>query len=237
MNAMTGILQHLVARVEAIPSFDLLALCIFIISMGVYRFFISRALCDRNSTCYIARIQSVRQAWIETYGMGANPILVVQTFRNKIMISSFMASTSIILVIGGFNFIFGLDLGKIEAEKIFLLANRNPDLEMLRVMLIIVMLLYSFFHFLWHTRELHNMSLIINVPAERLQEVTPLMPAEFLAKMYVNSGIHFTLGIRGYYFMIPLLLWMFHPVLMLFSLLSIMVFLVKRDCGMAAYQR
>ena len=234
---MTNALHNLLARIDSLPPFDLLVLCVFLVSLAVYRYFLGRALGDSNSSCYIARMQSVRRAWIETYGMGANPILVVQSFRNKIMISSFMASTSIILVIGGFNFIFGLDLGKIEAEKIFIIANKNPDLEMLRVMLIIVTLLYSFFHFLWHTRELHNMTLIINVPAERLQEVTPLASADFLAKMYLNSGRHFTLGIRGYYFLIPLLLWMFHPALMLVSLISIMVFLVKRDCGLAAYQK
>jgi uncharacterized membrane protein len=102
-----------------------------------------------------------------------------------------------------------------------------------RVLFFIVVLLYSFFHFLWHTRELHNMALVLKVPGEQLQKISELNPLDFLVKMYVKSGIHFTFGIRGFYFLMPLLLWLFHPSMMLFAFFSIMAFLVKRDLGKA----
>jgi uncharacterized membrane protein len=70
-----------------------------------------------------------------------------------------------------------------------------------------------------------------------LRKISPLQPIDFLRNMYINSSNHFTLGIRGYYFLIPLLLWMFHPLLMIISFFGIMLFLVRRDLGLAPYQR
>jgi uncharacterized membrane protein len=232
-----SILQIFLDWIYKLPCLDLLDLFVFLTGTAVYKIFLVRILKDKQKKYYINQLQSIRKQWIGEYGMGGDPILVVQTLRNKIMISSFMASTALILVIGGFNFIFGIDFGKIKPKSIFLFRLQDPDLEVVKVLLIILVLLYSFFHFLWHTRELHNMSLILNVSESQLQEITPLQPLEYLTNMYINSGIHFTLGIRGYYFLIPLLLWIFHPVIMFFSFFGIMLFLVRRDLGVAPYQK
>lgn len=220
-----------------LPPLDQVDLCIFMAGTGIYKVFLTQILRSNRKTFYIIQVQSIRNAWIEKYGMGEEPVLVVQTLRNKIMISSFMASTALILIIGGFNFVFGMDMGKIEPKSLFFFNLLDPDLQIVKVLLIIIVLLYSFFHFLWHIRELHNMSLILNVPEERLEKITPLRPLDFLTNMYVNSGIHFTLGIRGYYFFIPLILWMFHPAMMMVSFFGIMLFLVRRDLGWAPYQK
>ncbi len=220
-----------------LPGLDLVALVTFLAGTTLYKIFLMHQLHHKEKKFYIHQLQDIRNAWIEKYGMGGDPILVVQTLRNKTMISSFMASTALILIIGGFNFVFGVDFEKIRAGKLFFFSLQDPNLGIVKVLLIIIVLLYSFFHFLWHTRELHNMALILNVPNDQLEQITPLEPLEFLTKMYVNSGIHFTLGIRGFYFLIPLLLWMFHPVIMLFSFCGITLFLIRRDLGIAPYQR
>jgi uncharacterized membrane protein len=234
---MMTMFQVLIDWLGKLPLLDLLDLCIFLAGTMAYKVFLTRILRGNRKTYYLHQLQSIRNAWIERYGMGRDPILVVQTLRNKIMISSFMASTALILIVGGFNLVFGMDMGKIEPKSLFFFNLQDPDLQIVKVLLIIIVLLYSFFHFLWHTRELHNMSLILNVPEEQLKKITPLWPLNFLTNMYVNSGVHFTLGIRGYYFLIPLLLWMFHPAMMIVSFFGIMLFLVRRDLGLAPYQR
>ncbi len=216
---------------------DQIALTVFLVGATLYKLFLMWQLQNEKKPTYVHQLQHIRNAWIEKYGMGTDPILVVQTMRNKIMISSFMASTALIMIIGGFNFVFGVDFEKIKTGKLFFFSLQDPNLGIVKVLLIIIVLLYSFFHFLWHTRELHNMTLILNVPNDRLGGIVSSQPSDFLTKMYVNSGIHFTLGIRGYYFLIPLLLWMFHPAMMLFSFFSIVLFLIRRDLGLAPYQK
>ena len=234
---MMSIFQIFIAWLGKLPLLDLLDLFVFLAGSALYKIFLIQILKDEQKKYYIHQLQSLRRAWIKIYGMGREPILVVQTLRNKIMISSFMASTALILIVGGFNIVFGMDIGKIKPGSLFFFNLQDPDLEIVKVLLIIIVLLYSFFHFLWHTRELHNMSMVLNVPEEQLQKITPLQPLDYLENMYINSGIHFTLGIRGYYFLIPLLLWMFHPAMMLLSFFGIMLFLVRRDLGLAPYQQ
>ncbi len=234
---MIPIMQLFLEWLVHLPRMDLLALFVFLAGTTIYKIFLMQQLGNKEKNYYLHQLQHIRIAWIERYGMGGDPILVVQTLRNKTMVSSFMASTALILIIGGFNFVFGVDFEKIKTGKLFFFSLQDPNLGIVKVLLIIVVLLYSFFHFLWHTRELHNMTLILNVPDEKLRAITPLQPLDFLSRMYINSGIHFTLGIRGYYFLIPLLLWMFHPGMMLFSFFGIVVFLVRRDLGQAPYQR
>lgn len=234
---MISFLQLFWEWLTHLSSLDQAALIVFLGGTTLYKIFLMYQLGNQEKKNNLQQLQNVRIAWIEKYGMGGDPILVVQTLRNKIMISSFMASTSLILIIGGFNVVFGVDFEKMKSGKLFFFSLQDPNLGIVKVLLIIIVLLYSFFHFLWHTRELHNMTLLLNVPDENLKEITPLPPVDYLSRMYINSGIHFTLGIRGYYFLIPLLLWMFHPAMMLFSFFSIVVFLIRRDLGLAPYQR
>jgi uncharacterized membrane protein len=234
---MMSMLQIFWGWLDKLPLLDFADLFIFLAGTMAYKVFLMRILRDTHKRYYVHQLQSIRTAWIEKYGMGVEPILIVQTLRNKIMISSFMASTALIMIIGGFNFVFGMDVVKMKSGSIFFFNFVDADLEIVKVLLIINVLLYSFFHFLWHTRELHNMTLILNVPEEQLRKISPLQPMDFLKNMYLNSGIHFTLGIRGYYFLIPLLLWMFHPLMMMASFFGIMLFLIRRDLGLAPYQR
>ena len=234
---MMVMIQIFWAWIVQLPVLESLALFLFLVGTTSYKIFLSRILRDNTSRYYVDQLQLIRYAWIRKYGMGADPVLVVQTLRNKSMVSSFMASTALILIIGGFNFVFGVDLVKIKSGNIFFFNFVDPNLEVVKVLLIIIVLLYSFFHFLWNTRELHNMSLILNVSEEELARISPIEPMKFLHNMYINSGIHFTLGIRGYYFLMPLLLWMFHPAMMISSFFGIMLCLVRRDLGLAPYQR
>lgn len=76
------------------------------------------------------------------------------------------------------------------------------------------------------------MTLIFNVPEDRIGGMTGGSPVEYMLNTFLSSGIHFSRGIRGYYFIIPLILWMFHPLLMLSSFSGIIYFPVKRDLGM-----
>jgi uncharacterized membrane protein len=236
-HAMIPNLQIFLEWLSKLPILDLIALIVFLAGATLYKIFLALQVKTTEKKYYIHQLQFFRNAWIEKYGMGGNPLLVVQTLRNKTMVSSFMASTALIMIIGGFNVVFGVDFEKIRTGKLFFFSLQDPNLGIVKVLLIIVVLLYSFFHFLWHTRELHNMALVLNVPAEQLQRITSLQPLDFLTKMYINSGVHFTLGIRGFYFLIPLLLWMFHPAMMLFSFFSIVVFLIRRDLGLAQFQK
>jgi uncharacterized membrane protein len=126
---------------------------------------------------------------------------------------------------------------KIASNHIFIFLTPDPYIRVIKIQLMIVTLLYSFFHFLWYARELHQMTLILNVPENQMIETTGGNPVEYMTQLFLSSGFHFSKGIRGYYFIIPLILWMFHPLLMVLSFFSILYFLVKRDLGLVSCQK
>lgn len=230
--------------VRILQIIDWALLYLFVCSIIAYKIFLKKMSKNRIDKLYLKQLQLYRSAWIEKYAMGKEPIVVIHSLRNNIMISSFLASTAIILVIGCLNLLFSTNLSLSTSQMLFI--PHDIFLTKLKILFLILTLSYSFFHFMWYIRELHHMSLILNIPENRLKEVLPVDPGIsnkrlkgdirvdpviFLSTMFLYSGIHFSLGIRGYYALIPLFLWLFHPILMIVSLIGIAFFLVRRDLG------
>ena len=163
--------------------------------------------------------------------MGKDPMVIVQTFRNNIMIASLMASTAIILNVGCLHLLFSPKFGQIPLDNMFFLGSFEPLLRIVKIMSLIITLSYSFFHFTWYIRAVHHMTIIFNVTKEDIKKITNKDPVEFLSRMLLRSGFHFSGGMRGYYLLIPLFLWLFHPLLMLIAFFCIIFFLIKRDFG------
>lgn len=208
--------------------FDWLGLALFLTSLLGYRYFLSFMLKNRPDHLFLGKLQQYRSAWIEAHSGGKDPIVVVQTLRNMIMSTSFLASTSVILIMGAFNLM--PTLGSPEKLQSLRMAGASePSVEVFKILLIIIILAYSFFNFTWHIRQVNYMSFILNLPKDRLDEIEGGDSTPDIARMFLTSGIYFSLGVRGYYFLIPLLMWFFSPILMIIATLLILYILVRRD--------
>lgn len=217
---------ELCARISVL---DWSALLLFVLAVLGYRFFLSLMLRARPDRLYLGKLQAYRNAWIAAHSGDKNSIVTVQTLRNNIMTASFLASTSIILIMGAFSLLGNLH-GLLETLRAFRPGPpTEPAVELLKILLIIVTLWYCFFNFTSHIREVNYMSLILNIPKERLDEIEGGDSTLLLSRIFRSSGIHFSMGMRGYYFLIPLFMWIFSPVLMIFATLLIMLTLLKRD--------
>lgn len=217
---------ELCARISLL---DWLALLFFAAAVAGYRSFLGLMLRARPEQLYLGKLQAYRNAWIAVHSGDKNSIVTVQTLRNNIMTASFLASTAIILIMGAFSLLGNLH-GLVEALRAFRPGPpTEPAVELLKVLLIIVTLWYCFFNFTSHIREVNYMSLILNIPKEKLDEIEGGDSTLLLSQIFLSSGIHFSMGMRGYYFLIPLFMWIFSPVLMIFTTLFIMLTLLKRD--------
>lgn len=208
---------------------DWAALLLFVLAVAGYRAFLSLMLRARPNRLYLGKLQAYRNAWIAAHSGDQNSLVTVQTLRNNIMTASFLASTSIILIMGAFSLLGNLQ-GLVETLRVFRPGPpTEPAVDLLKILLIIVTLWYCFFNFTSHIREVNYMSLILNIPKERLDEIEGGDSTLLLSRIFRSSGIHFSMGMRGYYFLIPLFMWIFSPVLMIFATLLIMLTLLKRD--------
>ena len=207
---------------------DWVALAFFLVGLFGYRFFLSQMLKYRPADLFLGKLQKYRTAWIEAHSGGTDSVVVVQTLRNTIMSASFLASTAVILIIGAFNLLH--TLGRAE-QPLGTLAGVavEPSGEVVKILLIILLLSYTFFNFTWYIREINYMSFILNIPRNRLDAIEGGDSTARIAQMFLTSGIYFSLGMRGYYFLIPLLLWFFSPVLMIVATGVILYILMRRD--------
>jgi len=208
---------------------DLFAIIVYICSIVFYRCFLSLMLNKSPDRLFLGKLQEYRIAWISEF-MGANDcIIVVQTLRNTIMSASFLASTAVVLIMGSLNLLPHIrSLDKL-IKLIGMFGSPNPDLEMIKILLAIITLSYSFFHFTCYIREANYLSFMLNVPKNQLDKIEGCDSKDLLAKIFLHAGIHFSLGMRGYYFLFPLFMWLFSPILMILSILLILWFLLKRD--------
>lgn len=210
---------------------DWLALAIFLAAVIGYRIFLALMLKSKPGELYLGKLQAYRNAWMKAHsgGEGQGHLVVVQTLRNNIMTASFLASTAVLLIMGAVNMLDNLDsMGK----TLILFHNHapiNPSVNLIKVLLIIITLSYSFFNFSNYIREVNYMSLILNIPKQELDAIEGGDSSKLVAQAFLSSGIHFSMGMRGYYFLIPLFLWIFNPVLMILSVALIVGNLMRRD--------
>lgn len=212
-----------------ISLFDWAGLAVFLLAVGGYRTFLASMLKSRPDRLYLGKLQAYRNAWIATHSGDQHSIVTIQTLRNSIMAASFLASTSIILIMGAVNLLANIDdLHKAMGNSIPLGAP-NQAAALLKVLLLIITLSYSFYSFSSYIREVNYLSFILNIPKQQLDEIEGGDSAHLLSQIFLKSGIYFSMGMRAYYFLIPLFLWLFSPLFLILSTLLILVALFKRD--------
>ncbi len=224
--AVFSFLQDFFSKFQIV---DWAALVFFLAGLMGYRYFLSFMLKTRPDRLYLGKLQQYRKAWIEAHSGDQNSIMVVQTLRNTIMSASFLASTSVILIMGALNLLFTLESSGEPQKTFYLTAAAAPEVMVFKVLLLILILSYSFFNFTWYIREVNYMGFILNIPKEKLDRIEGGDSTPYIMRMFLTSGIYFSLGMRGYYFLIPLLMWIFSPILMMLATFVILFILMRRD--------
>ncbi|MEW6265091.1 MAG: DUF599 domain-containing protein [Thermodesulfobacteriota bacterium] len=166
-----------------------------------------------------------RSIWVESVMKERRDILAVQTLRNWSMAASFLASTSILIVMGLLSFLFGRALPPDSSQWLNLWADRGQILWLIKIMLLVLDFFFAFFNFSLSIRYYNHVGLLINVPPERDPLVTPATVAHSL-----NLGTtHYTMGMRGFYLAVPLVLWLWGPAWLLIGTLGLVLTLYKLD--------
>ncbi len=209
--------------------FDWIALFIYLAGLLGYRFFLFLMMRHRPDNLFLGKLQQYRTAWIEANSGSRDSIVVVQTLRNTIMSASFLASTAVILIMGAFNLLQNIEPPVASVKTFFFSGSMDSAVGAFKVLLVILVLAYSFFNFTWYIREINYMSFILNIPKDELDRIEGRDSTEHIAEMFLTSGIHFSLGMRGFYFLIPLLMWFFSPSLMIISNVIIIYIMMRRD--------
>ncbi len=167
----------------------------------------------------------LRRVWVESIIADKRDILSVQTLRNWIMASSFLASTAMIIGLGLLSFLFRTDHTSEIPFDPTLIFTRLKTLFMVKLMFLMVHFFFAFFSFTLSIRYLNQINFMINVPVE----CDPLLSPELIANTLDTGMVHYTLGMRAFYLSVVATLWLFGPVWMFLGSLVLVFVLYKLD--------
>ncbi|XP_047182702.1 uncharacterized protein LOC124848921 [Vigna umbellata] len=151
-------------------------------------------------------------------------ILAVQSLRNTIMGATLMATTSILLCSGLAAIISSTYSVKKPLEDT-VYGGHGEFMVSLKYVTLLSIFLFSFFCHSLSIRFINQVNILINTPQDPLSLVSPEYVHQILEKGFLLN----TVGNRLFYAALPLLLWIFGPVLVFLCSLTMVPVLYNLD--------
>jgi uncharacterized membrane protein len=120
----------------------------------------------KNPTYTVQAVNKIaRTAWVETImGDEKNAVLGVQTLRNSTMAATFLASTSVLLIMGVLTLSEQGDKLGSHWHALNMMGAISPMLWMVKLLLLLLDLFVAFFGFSMAIRIYNHVGFMINVP-------------------------------------------------------------------------
>jgi uncharacterized membrane protein len=169
--------------------------------------------------------QIARTAWVETIMHEKRDILAVQTLRNSTMAATFLASTAVLMIIGILTLSESGKLGS-TWHVLNVVGATPPELWLIKLICMLLNMFVAFFGFSMSIRVFNHVGYMINVPLELNHKM--ISPAH-VATHLNRAGKFYSIGMRAYYFMVPLAFWLFGPHFMLAATIGLLIVLYRID--------
>jgi uncharacterized membrane protein len=206
--------------------FDLAAFALSAAAVVLYQIYLRwRTLRDPTSSAQDIML-AARAAWVESVMRERRDILAVQTLRNSTMAASFMASTAVLLIIGVLTLSAQGDKLSGTWHSLNFMGRFSAELWLFKLLMMLFDLLFAFFTFSMAVRLFHHIGYLLNVPLECNLEFN--QPHHVTAQLN-RAGVFFRIGMRAYYFTVPLLFWLFGPLFLLGATALVIFFLYHLD--------
>ena len=201
------------------------ALCAFL--LFIYHAYLRRKV-RKDPTYTIQAVNKIaRTAWVETLmGSGKPDVIAIQTLRNSTMAATFLASTAVLLIIGVLTLSGQGDKLSGTWAALNAYGATHPGLWLIKLILLLLDLFTAFFSFAMAIRVFNHVGYMINVPIGlNHKAISP----QHVAVHLNSAGKYYSIGMRAYYFSVPLVFWLFGPHFMLLATVILIPVLYKLD--------
>jgi uncharacterized membrane protein len=229
MLSLAYSLQEYVADAVAFASSALM--------IGGYYLFLHRQMM-LDPTYSIQAVNAVaRRLWTESVMTSpGKDVMAVQTLRNFIMVSTMMASTASVLIIGTLT-LSGQAESIIKSwHALAFLGSHSEGLWIFKVLLLLADFIVAFFAYALSMRLTTHVLFMINVPQSGFAEHQALGPG-CVGNRLVRAGNFVSLGMRAFLFAIPLVFWLFGPLFLFLATIGLVITLYRLDRHEAADNR
>ena len=206
---------------------DLIAFSVSALLVTAYYIFL-RAKVRKNPTYTIHGVNEIaRRLWVAN--IVANPskdIMAVQTLRNFIMGASLMASTATFLIVGTLTLSGQADNISRSWHVLNVVGTHAAELWIVKVMCLLLDFIVAFFAFAMAVRLINHVVFMLNI-LERsshhaLSEVG-------VARRLNRAGNLFAIGMRAFFFAVPLVFWLFGPPFLVVATIGLVIALYHLD--------
>lgn len=201
--------------------FDFVCLAFSLALFLGYNAFMARKLKTNPLYTIQGVSETARREWVAGVMRDKDGILAVQTLRNSTMVASFMASTSILLALG----LLSLSSRIEDVAQTWHILNvpgtASQGMLIVKILALMLDLFFAFFCFSSSIRLYNHVGFMINTCNGEVAEDIKIA----FVTAHLNSAAHqFHTGMRAFYFMVPLLFWVFgSPFLVLGTVAMIVV--------------
>ena len=210
------------------PMITLLELILIVLSfgiLGVYHIRLAFWVRRRPLETSIGVTNHLRSVWAMNIMENHRETLAVQTFRNWIMASSFLASTAVLISLGILNTAIKPSVSSQISHALNLAGSPSEAMWLIKMLSLFVVFFFSFFNFTLAIRYFNHASFDLGIPGK----TNGVANHDFMTDGINHASFHYTLGMRGYYLAIPLGLWIFGPIWMLAGTIVLVLVLNKLD--------
>jgi uncharacterized membrane protein len=194
-------------------------------SIAAYHLHLVYKVRNQPLTTAVGITNHVRRKWVKNVMAERRDILAVQTLRNQVMAATFLASTAILISLGLLAAAFRPGLFTEISHALNLTGARNETLWLFKLMLLAVLFFAAFFNFTLSIRYFNHAGFMINIVDTGDSIVSPTSVAEVLN----HGALHYSLGMRGYYLSVPIVLWLFGPLWMIVGTTILLGILYRLD--------
>jgi len=193
--------------------------------LGIYHLLWVYRIYRRPMTTSVGITNHLRGHWVESIMEERRDILAVQTLRNWTMAASFLASTGILICLGLLSVAASPQKMAEITPGLNELVREHRALWLFKLMVLIIDFFFIFFSFCLAIRYLNHVNFMINVPFNLAHKIT----SEYVTEILNRGMMHYTMGMRGYYFSVLLFLWLFGPIWMLLGTIVVTIILYHLD--------
>jgi len=191
----------------------------------LYHLYLIHQVRTRPLTTAMGITNHLRGHWVESIMENNRDILAVQTLRNWVMTSSFLASTAILISVGLVTVAASPEKMAEISPSLQELVREHRVLWLFKLMVLILDFFFIFFNFCLAIRYYNHVNFMINVPSTLAHKITP----DYITEILNRGMLHYTLGMRGYYLGVLLVLWLFGPIWMLLGTVVLLLVLHHLD--------
>jgi uncharacterized membrane protein len=191
-----------------------------------YAFLVARTRRDPTSSIHGVN-ELARSLWVKN--VMTNPskdVMAVQTLRNFIMGASLMATTAAFLILGTLTLTGQAENISRSWHSWSLYGSSAAELWVIKVMCLLADFIVAFFAFAMAIRLANHVVFMVNVPGPQAHEA---LSPDAVAQRLNRAGAQFAIGMRAFFFAVPLVFWLFGPIFFVIASTGLVFVLHRLD--------